>query len=219
MTLWGIGRYRAREGMVTFAVSEADVVRDRATARKALASLGIARGARVLVVSCLSEAVQYWPLQAEIVAAGARLSCADAMRFDAFRTGMFLARLRYDAVIGVNAEVLDGLGELDRRPGEVFAGVPVIAARDDAGTRLREAGLQPRLWLPLGPTIGVECAPGRGAHVDGEEWAVESDGSEIRVSARRPRATVIERVATGIRGTIVTEPCACGRDDPRVLPA
>lgn len=216
--LWGVGTFRVGDEAVDFPVGTEDVARDVRSAERALGSLGVGGGSRVLVVSQLSEAAQYSPLLVALVSLGAQLSCAEATRFDAFRTEMFLRVLRYDAVVGVSADVLDGLADLGRPLAAVFAGVPVVAARAGAHGRLREAGVAARWWLHVGPTIAVECGRGAGAHVDGEEWEVEDEGGEILVSARRPRAAKVDRQRTWIPGTVLAEPCGCGRADPRIVP-
>ncbi|MGH9026022.1 MAG: hypothetical protein ACRDWD_07895 [Acidimicrobiia bacterium] len=217
-TLWGIGSYRVGDDLVTFPVSEDDLQRDILTAQKNLSSLGVERGKRALVTSMLAEGAQYWPVQIGLLMAGTQMSCADASRSDAFRTRMFLNGPTYDVAVGISGDVLDGLLDLDASLGELFGRVPVVAARSDAIGRLRDAGVEARLWLHVGPTIAVECDTGGGAHVDGEEWRVESDGGEVRVSARNVRAARIDGVPTGVRAEIVGEPCGCGRADVRLVP-
>jgi len=217
-TLWGIGSYRVGDEFVTFPVADADLQRDMATANKNLATLGVERGARALVTSMLAEAAQYWPVQIGLLMAGTQMSCADASRFDAFRTRMFLRGPTYDTAIGISGAVLDGLDDLDVPIGELFSVVPVVAARAEAVERLRAAGVPARLWLHVGPTIAVECDVGAGAHIDADEWAVEADSDEIRITARNPRAATIDAAPTGLRATVLTDPCACGRADARILP-
>lgn len=215
--LWGVGSYRVGADLVTFPVSEGDLQRDVATAQKNLASLGVERGMRALVTSMLAEAAQYWPVQIGLLMTGTQMSCADASRFDAFRTRMFLNGPHYDLAVGINGAVLDGLADLDASLGELFAPVPLVAARAEAIGRLRAAGIDPRLWLHVGPTIAVECAARAGAHVDSEEWEVEADGGEVRITARHPRAARIEDLATGLAAEIVADRCACGRADARLV--
>lgn len=217
--LWAVGSFHVGDEVRTYPVSKADHGRDIATTGKALKSLGVHDATRVLVLSMLSESAQYWPVQIGLLMSQAQFSLADASRFDAFRTEMFLRAMHYDVVVGLNADVLDGLDDLGHDYGEVFGSVSVVAARAGAYERLRSAGLSPRWWLHVGPTIAAECEALEGAHVDGDEWAVESDGGEVLLTARQSRATPIDRLATGVRAEIVTGQCACGRDDPRLRPA
>jgi hypothetical protein len=115
--------------------------------------------------------------------------------------------------------VLDGLDDLGHDYATIFGSVPILAARAGAYERLRNAGLDPRWWLHVGPTIAVECDDRSGAHVDGDEWSVEADAGEILISARRSRAATIEGLRTQVHGDVVTDACACGRSDPRIVPA
>jgi hypothetical protein len=131
---------------------------------------------------------------------------------------MFLRAMHYDAVIGINVDVLDGLDDLGHSYDSVFGRTPVLSARAGAYERLRDGGLSPRWWLDLGPAIAVECNARAGAHVDADEWSVEEDGGVILVSARNSRAATVDRLRTDVEGEIVIEECACGRTDPRVVP-
>ena len=135
----------------------------------------------------------------------AQFSLADASRFDAFRTAMFLRAMHYDVVLGINTDVLDGLDDLDHAYGDIFDDVPVLAARAGAYERLRDAGLSPRWWLHVGPTIAVECDQLQGAHVDGDEWELTADGGELLITARKARAATIDRLRTGVLAEIVTD--------------
>lgn len=217
--LWGIGSFRVGDDVITYPVSQDDHKRDIPTALKALRALDVHDKSRVLLLSMLSEAAQYWPVQIGLLVSQTQFSLADSSRYDAFRTAMFLRAMHYDVVLGLNSDVLDGLDDLGHEYLDVFGAVPVVAARDGAYQRLRDAGLEPRWWLHLGPTIAVECDARSGAHVDGDEWDVEVDGGEVRVSARQHRAASIDRLPTGVQGKVVTDPCACGRSGPRVVPA
>ena len=216
--LWGIGSFQIGDEIVTYPVSKEDHDRDIATAIKAVASLGVGEGDRVLVLSMLSQAAQYWPVQIALLVGKVQFSLADASRFDAFRTAMFLRAMHYDAVVGINADVLDGLDDLGHSYRDVFDDVPVLAARAGAYERLRAAGLAPRWWLDLGPAIAVECDERAGAHVESDQWAVESDSGMLLITAKHPRAAAVDRLRTGVRGVVVTDACACGRADPRVVP-
>jgi len=216
--LWGVGSFRVGDAVLPYPVSQDDHGRDISSAMKGLKSLGIHEQSRALVLSMLSEAAQYWPVQIGLLVSKAQFSLADASRFDAFRTAMFLRAMHYDVVLGINADVLDGLDDLGHAYGNIFDGVSVLAARAGAYERLRDAGLAPRWWLHVGPTVAVECDALAGAHIDSDEWAVDVAGGEILVTARQPRAATIDRHPTGVMGEIATEPCACGRSDPRVVP-
>jgi hypothetical protein len=216
--LWGVGSFRVGEKILAYPVSQDDHGRDIPSAMKAVATLGLAQGKRALVLSMLSEAAQYWPVQIGLLVSKAQFSLADASRFDAFRTAMFLRAMHYDVVLGMNTDVLDGLDDLGHDYADIFADVPVLAARAGAYERLRDAGLSPRWWLHVGPTVAVECDQLQGAHIDDDEWEVDAEDGEVLISARKPRAIVIDRLHTAVSGEIVAEACACGRADPRIVP-
>ncbi len=147
---------------------------------------------------------------------GGICSAADATNFDAPRTAKLVRQLHPRAVVGVNADVLDGLEQEGFELVDAFAGVPVLGAHPGAVARLRAAGLTPRVWAFLGPAVAVECEPGAGAHVDEAVWSVDEDGGEVVVAPRGERAIGAGRYRTGARGVIVRDRCACGRSDPRV---
>jgi hypothetical protein len=215
--LWGVGTYRAAGEIFSYPVSYADIERDIASATRALQSLGVEAGSPVLIVSALSETAQYWPVLVATMALGGQLSSAEATRFDAFRTAMFLRARRYRAVVGISGEVLDGLADIGASPAEVFANADVVAARGEALERLRDAGIVARAWLHVGPALAVECDQAGGAHLDQKEWsAVEQDG-EIVLGAVNPRTATIHGLRTGVWGLIENAPCPCGRTDPRIV--
>ena len=210
--LWGVGSFRVGDDIVTYPVSKDDNGRDIGGAAKALRSLGVLECSRAG-----AAAAALWATLDRVVY-GATI--ADASRYDAFRTNMFLRAMHYDVVLGINEDVLDGLDDLSMSYTDVFADVPIVAAGAGAHARLRAAGLDPWWWLHLGPTTAVECAAREGAHIDGSEWAIEvGDGGEILVSASNERAATIERQRTGVHGTVLSARCSCGRDDARVVPA
>jgi hypothetical protein len=215
--LWGIGQFRSAGESVPLPVSYDDVAQDTDSARKTLASLGVGRGHHVLFTSLLSESATFWPFQQAVLSVGGIVSCAEATPFDAFRTEMFARRLPLETVLGLNADVLDGLAALGRASEQVFARVPIIVARSLAYERLRDAGLRPYLWLPLGPAVAVECRVRAGAHVDSGVWQAESAGGEIVLSSRVPRAFTVDGLRTGVRAEVATDPCPCGRPDPRIV--
>jgi hypothetical protein len=201
-------------------VAAADVEDEAEVAADHLRGLGLGAEGLVLVVSRLSEAIHAVPFEKGAGRLGARYSSTDATAADAFRTAALVHQLQPDVVIGVNVAVVEGLRSLGRDPADVLAAVPAIAVGDAiARDVLAAAGLAPRRWLKVGPTNAVECEHRAGAHLDGDRWLVEpGDGGEVRLTGRVPRLTPCTQLATGIVGDVVTEPCACGRPGPRLVP-
>jgi hypothetical protein len=184
---------------VAWPISHEEIQRDLGSASRRLADLGLGSGRRVLFCSMLSEAGQFWPWILGAMLGGAQLSCADASTGEARRVATFCRLLDYDAVLGVSGPILDGLGELGLDPGEVFAGVPLVAARPDALGRLE--GAVPMALL--GPALAIAAEPGEPTRVDGEEWVLDVDGEgRVLVTSRQARATTFVREPTAVRGRI-----------------
>ncbi|HZQ59393.1 MAG TPA: hypothetical protein VFA84_15240 [Acidimicrobiales bacterium] len=210
--LWGIGTFDG----VDFPVSPADFEADTAAARRALDSLGISSGDRVLVIGVVSECAHLVPFHEALRQRGAILSGADATVFDAPRTAKLTRQLGARAVLAVNGAVVDGLAAEGFDLAEVFGSVPVVAARPDAVGRLRDAGVAPVVWAHLGPAVAVECAPGRGAHVDEVVWEVTEREGGVFVAPRSARALATGPCAVAA-ASLERGPCACGRGDVRVM--
>jgi len=214
--LWGVGQFFDGTRRVPYPVTAADIEADTAAAGRALASLGIGRGHTVLFVSLVSEIVQTVPFHDALSQLGGICSAADATTFDAPRTPKLVRQLHPRAVFGVNGDVLDGLEQEGLDLSEAFAGVPVLGAHPGAMARLAAAGAAPLVWAFFGPAVGVECAPGAGAHVDEAIWTVDVDDGEIVIAPRRQRAISSARYRTGATGELERGRCRCGRVDVRV---
>jgi hypothetical protein len=198
--LWGVGRYEGPDGPKTWPIGHDEIQRDLGSARRRLAEVGVGAGDRVLFCSMLSEAGQFWPWILAAMLGGAQLSCADATEGEAQRVATFCGLLDYAAVIGVSASLLDGLEGLGRDPGEVFAGVRLVAARPDAQERLVGA----RAMALVGPAFAIAPEPAAPPTVDPDEWSLDVDREDrVLVSALKPRVTPFARTPTAIRGRIV----------------
>lgn len=194
--VWNIGRFAAADGVHPWPMAADEWVADSGSFGAVLRRLGIGAGDRVLLASRLSEANTIWPLTVATMGLGAQHSSADAIEADAFRTRMFLRTLEYRAVLGVAEQMLDD--ELT----DLLRAVPVVVARPRACARLRAAGLRPHLWLPVGPVLAIEDAPGAGACFDASRWTVEADKGELVVSSPVPRLARFDRLRTGVSGTV-----------------
>jgi hypothetical protein len=200
---WGVGSYVDGVGRrVPWTISHDEINRDIGVATRVLGDLGIA-GSGALWCSMLSEAGQFWPYICGTVMAGSRLSCADATPGEAARVAMFLRLMPYGAVFGVTDALLDGLDELGREPGDVFAGVRIVAAHPGAYERLDAAGLSPTRFALCGPAIAIGREPGGPAFVAADEWELGAAGATVHITARQSRAQAFERSPVGVRGTLV----------------
>jgi len=216
-TLWGVGTFASVDGPVSFPISADDFVADTAAAARALDSLAIGRGDRVLIVGLVSECAHLVPFHDALRARGAVLSGADATPFDAPRTAKLARQLEVRAVVAVNGAVLDGLADEGFDLGAVFGPVPLVGARPDALGRLRAAGVEPVVWAHVGPAVAVECRPGAGAHIDETIWEVAEEDGAVVVAARTARALPAGPYRTGVRAELARDRCPCGRSDVRLL--
>ena len=215
-TLWGVGTFVSEGAAVDLPVAPADFEADTAAAGRALGSLGIGAGDRVLIVGLVSECAHLVPFHAALRRCGAILSGADATVFDAPRTAKLTRQLGARAVLGVNGAVLDGLEAEGFDLAEVFGAAPVVGARPDAAARLRGAGVTPVVWAHVGPTVAVECAPGRGAHVDDVLWEVSTRDGAVMIAPRAPRALPPGPYVIG-SAEVERGACPCGRAGARLV--
>jgi hypothetical protein len=215
-TLWGVGTFLSAGAPVDLPVSPEDFIADTAAAGRALGSLGIGAGDRVLIVGLVSECAHLVPFHEALRARGAILSGADATVFDASRTAKLTRQLGVRAVLALNGAVLDGLVAEGVDLLDVFGTVPVVAARPDAVARLRDAGVAPVVWAHVGPAVAVECAPGRGAHVDDAVWEVDAREEGVVLSPRSARALAPGPYPIDA-ADVARGACECGRTGPRLL--
>ena len=201
--LWAVGRYDGVEGPVTWEISQDEINRDLGSAPRALATLGVGAGGRVMHCSLLSEAGHFFPLVIGTMLVGAQVSQADSTSGDATRVAMFLRLLAYDAVLGVNAAILDGLDELGIAYADAFAPARAVCARPDAIARLAGAGVAAHAFVLCGPAVAIAPTAGAPAVVDTDEWELGIDHGHITVTNLRPRATQFRGTATAVRGTLV----------------
>jgi hypothetical protein len=201
--VWGVGRVMVGGEVVPWPVSEADIIDETDIAEQHYRALGLGDDDLVLVVALLSQAIHAVPLEAGAGRVGALYSSADATRFDAFRTASLIRQLQAKVVIGVDAEIVTGLDDLELDLSDVFGSVAAVVAADAAAfARLTDAGLPTGRWLRLGPTSAVSV-PGEDALAyDATRWQVDEDGGALLLTNLAERYTPCERFHTGVRGTV-----------------
>jgi hypothetical protein len=204
-TLWGIGAYDAPGRRAPWPIGTDEMHRDMGATTRRLAALGIGPGSRALFCSMLSEAGQFWPWIVGTMLSGAQLSCADAIASEAARVCVLLRTMTFDAVIGVNDAVLDGVDERGAAIADVFAGVRLVAARPGAYERLCAAGLAPHRFALCGPAVAIAGEPGAAAAVDGDEWHLDGHDGVVLVTNRKPRATTFDRTPVATRAQVVDD--------------
>jgi hypothetical protein len=178
---------------------------------------GFQPGKAVLLVCQFEEAAQFLPIEEALTDRGLILANAEASLYDGGRAESILRRFDICAVIGLNAPLLDSMEAIGVDVAEALAGI-VVWARPCAYDRLAKmSGFTLRRYLEVGPTLGLECSYGGGAHVDAREWRLSDEGGEVRVTNRLMRALPLENAETGVRGKVDHSICNCGLADPRVV--
>jgi hypothetical protein len=202
-TLWGIGQWEDADGVrQPWEISTAEIERDAAAAAHALETIGTGPGDQLLWCSMLSEAGQFWPWILGTIMRGAQVSCADATAGEANRVAMFCRLMRYHAVLGLNAAILDGLDDLGIPYRDLLAGVAVVGARPDAYDRLVAAGLTPHHFVLAGPAVALGAEPGGAAGLDTREWEADDDRGHVVVTSLQPRAHAFCRARTSVLGRV-----------------
>lgn len=197
---------------VVYPISYTDVDDDTAAARRSLEALGLRSGDTILLVSTIEETAHFWPMQAAIIEMGLFGLCADSTVADAARVEMLCRRFPVEAIIGVNAAVVEGLGASSFDVKQVLGQARVLAWRPDAQEALAGTGIEGHRWVALGPTSAIDCSARR-LHVDTDTWEVTSPDGELLVTPRRPRALGSGPFSTGVSGHLVAADCSCGRPD------
>ncbi|UGQ11235.1 hypothetical protein LO772_31280 [Yinghuangia sp. ASG 101] len=208
--------FEGPEGVDDHRITWADLDRDAAWAEHRLKDLGLGTGDTVLLTFSGFEGPWLRPLIDASRRIGMTYGIAEAMGWDHGRTRVFQRQLDLKAVIGLSAATVEGLATTAALD-DVFRDVPVVLARPDAARVLRAAGVAAGVFALLGPALALECAQRQGAHVDATQWQLseESDGLAIRGVGERTAGR--GRIVVPGKARIVTEPCACGSGDPRVL--
>lgn len=202
--VWGVGRVDTAGGVTSWPVSQHDIDDEAAALAPRLAALGLGDGGLVLIVSLLSQAIHVVPLEQAAGLRGARYSSADATPFDAFRTVSLVRQLHPTVVLGIDRRVCDGIEELGRDLGEVFATVgAVVAADPDAARRLHGNGVDAGSWVRLGPTSVIAGPGDDGFAYDPGRWQIEERDGELLITNVAARLTPCDRLATGHRGRVL----------------
>lgn len=216
--LYGVGVYRINGSAIDYPISWDDFEQDVTWAMEMFRLYGIERGRVTLLISSGHEAAQLEPAWDALRHLGGTIAPADTFVFDAGRSEMITRWLEPHLIAGINADVVGGISkivDLSKR----FGSVPHILARPDAIEPLREAGLRPKLIATIGPALGIACPQGDGAHVNAKAWTISSTNGELRLTSAPSRAFQVTDAPSGFSGSVITDPCECGRSDPRVLPA
>jgi hypothetical protein len=199
---WAIGLLRLPGGVQDYTVSLRDIERDTAWARSVFERVGIRGGTPMHLIGAGCDNEILWPYENALIGMKVPFGVAEPVAIDAPRTDMFLRRFRMQAVMGLNGEVVDALAGMGRDL-KALLGHSTVVATPDAVAALRAAGIEPWVMHSIGPAWAFESPDRDGARYDESEWRVEEDGGELLLTAVAPRACALERLRTGVRGTVV----------------
>jgi hypothetical protein len=211
-----IGRYYVRTESHFLPLSTREVTRAAEFLGTVIDTYNFAPGKAVLLVCQFEEAAQFLPLEEALTDRGLILANAEASLYDGGRAESILRRFDICAIIGLNGPLLDSMEALGVDLAQALADT-VVWARPDAYERLTGLkGFTLRRYLEVGPTLGLECRFGGGAHVDAREWALADADGTVKVTSRLLRALPLDGADTGIGGTVDRSICDCGLADPRI---
>jgi hypothetical protein len=212
-----IGCYQAGGETQFLPVSRVEMDRAQNALFQVIKTFGIASRRVLLSLSRSRDCAFTIPFERAAYAANLIVCNADDTPFEAVRVESFLRRFDVAAVAGLSSGGLDGLADAGHDVDRLFAG-KVVWARGGAYERLAgRPGLIARRWMEVGPALAVECAEGKGAHIDAVEWDVAESPGGLVISSRLARLQTFEDQATGFAARIDWRPCGCGSIDPRIV--
>lgn len=202
-SLMAAGCIYTAEGPVPYPFSWRDAEADTRWMQDCLKSCGIDRGSMIHISHRYAELVQFWPIYEAALNLGAIYANGMPTAFDAYRLEMYLRRFPFAAVIGITAEMLDGLQGAGHDVAKIFRGVRILMALPDAVPRLRQLDLNVSTLLNVGPFIALEREPGEGARFNNREWSVEAVDGMLEVTSSPARSAKLDRLSTGIKGRVL----------------
>ncbi len=196
-----IARFRVDDNDVEFAVGEDDLQQDASWVARLLSERGIGAGATMVVTGSTAESPWLDAFRTAVNAIGGAFSNCEARRSEAWRLDLYLRRLHPDAVVGLTAELVEGMVEIEGGV-ERLAATPLLLARPSALPHLQAAGCPSGVVAFLGPALALSRTEVR-AELDPTQWVCEQDGNELLVTTIANRYTQFDRQRSGTRGRVV----------------
>ncbi|EEF27516.1 conserved hypothetical protein [Ricinus communis] len=200
--LWLVGRIYGADHL-PYEISLRDVEADANWAEAMLGRIGIGAGDTVLFGYHSSQHAQWWPWLKALHRRHGAYAPAMPSPYDGPRWGMYMRRFDLRAAFGINNNVLQALDSAGEDTRKLMGKSGTLIAEVDAIPLLREWGLKPWRLINLGPTMALQPWGEEGALYNAAEWLLESVDGSIVISSQKGRRCVIERLATGLRGSIV----------------
>lgn len=200
-SLYGIGACLVGTELRDFEIGWDEFERDTDWATSVLTASGIQADDLVLITSPSWQLPWLSPIAHGLRRIGAVYTPAECFNWDARRANILIEGLRPKAFIGLGAETLEGLGQIEVDPAKMLSGLEIIWARHDALKPVAELGFTAHPFVPLGPALAFGI-PGVGTVVNSDEWTVSTADGELMVSTAGQRATTFADVKTGLHGTV-----------------
>ena len=202
--LWAVGCAETANGIIDYPISWTDSAADEVWANQLLDFAGVRKGELAFLSYIYSLSGHTWPLMRACYARGIRMATGMPTQWDAYRLEMYCRLFNVDFLFGLTPEALDGLEGGGHKLATVLGKVNRIIATGGAWQRLRDAGLAPWKLHWLGPIVAVDPCDGGGARFDHTQWAFESDGGQLRISNKKPRAATFDRTQLKAKGQVET---------------
>lgn len=212
-----VSGYYANGTRKLMAVSHREMFRAETFLRRVLRAERPVRGRHALIISTLLDLPQIMPLENVLISMGAICCCAEANPYDGARIESIIRRFDVAVVAVITDIVLQAIRSTGHDPLTLLAGKIVWAAGAAYETLQAVPDIDLRRWAMLGPVLAIEGRHGGGAHVDGREWEIESEGGATYVSSRLDRAHDFHRLRIDMPVKIVTGPCRSGAQGPRIV--
>lgn len=149
--------------------------------------------------------MQFSPFERAANRLGAAFCVVDGFKVDVHRLISCVTLFRPKGLFGLVDELIEGVAERGTSPAALFRDIPLIAARPAARRMLAAEGVEALLWLHAGPATAVECAPGRGAHIEAA-WSPAVVGGTLQLRTSSDQRFTTPTIDTGVVVGLETSP-------------
>lgn len=198
--------------------SQAELDRTRVALQRWIQTFRFEQGSNIIISFSNEEAAHAVPFERAAISLGLVTCTCEVAVTEGRRVEMIVRRMGAVGGAVFSDALIEGLAEVDKTPAELFQGM-VLWLRPPAYRALSGIeGITVRRWLDVGPAVALECAEGKGAHIDRLEWNVETDETgHVVLTSRMPRATDFKGWRSDVRAAVDHRPCGCGSADPRLI--
>lgn len=198
-------------------ISEREVGRTASFFRRVLASDWDLRGRFALILGTQADGYFLSGFERALHERGVTVCNSEANSWDGARSEATIRRFDVAIVAVVTPVVLDAIRNAGHDAKTLFQGKIVWASGAAYDALDGTAGIDLRRWIPLGPAFAIEGRHRGGAHYDGREWLIETQGDTLYVTSRLDRAMPFDRLPVALAARINTDPCPGGALGPRLV--